>query len=148
MVAHLDLAISLHDSTTGDLLESKRRRTDRSFDEHNAWATYAQFISKPSYAAGDARNLAGFKRLQNTRSIVISSHIADLIIWFPGDSNSDLPNQGLAVAAESQLQKFIDGEPGGYVDVSIWCSDEGLYSTTSPDGRTYEEGPWIPRSIL
>lgn len=71
MVDNLDLAISLHDSETGELLQTKRKRDQRTFDEHNAWATYSQFINKLWWGAGDARNLVAFDRLKTTRGMYV-----------------------------------------------------------------------------
>jgi hypothetical protein len=45
-VDHFELALSLYDDDgSGRLKRTKDEKSKRTFDEHNAWATYSQFIA-------------------------------------------------------------------------------------------------------
>lgn len=51
------------------------------------------------------------------------------------------PPQARASNAQSQLGKYLAGQ-GGSPDVGIYCSDDQMLSTTTPDGMTVLEGTW------
>jgi hypothetical protein len=65
MVKHLDLALSLYeDDGSGALKESKNDRSKRTFDEYNAFASYAIFITRHYFGVdGGDRNKDGLIKL-------------------------------------------------------------------------------------
>lgn len=68
MVEHLDLAINLYrDDDSGELKDEKRTKSLRNFDEHNAFASYTQMVSKIYWHPGHKDNKAGLARLKYTR---------------------------------------------------------------------------------
>lgn len=129
MVEHLNLAISLYDEDgSGNLKQSKAERSQRTFDEQNAWASYNIMISR-IYARNAApnENKEGLDKLKGTRD--------------------------LAETIKSQYEAYREGRSvrwtrGGFPYINIFCSDTELYSATNSAGLTYSEGeyPWtIPR---
>ncbi|KAH6876558.1 hypothetical protein B0T10DRAFT_566774 [Thelonectria olida] len=119
MVDHLDLAISLYeDDGSGELKPDKATRAQRTFDEHNAFASYRMFISNHYTGAGAEGNREGFETLQGTRDL------AKIIL--------------------GQYTNYVDGTPvrwlrGGFPYVNFYCNDADVLSKTDSDGLTYEE---------
>ncbi|KAL2861824.1 hypothetical protein BJX68DRAFT_260626 [Aspergillus pseudodeflectus] len=71
---HLNLALSLYDEDgLGRLKTTKDVRTKGTFDEHNAWATYSQFIAKLKWPDDDenglAKSKAGIEKIKGTRDL-------------------------------------------------------------------------------
>lgn len=128
MVDHLELAISLYDEDgSGRLKESKNDKSKRTFDEHNAFASYAMFITKHYW--GDRlpdspeRNKDGLERLKGTRD--------------------------LASTMVSQYENYLAGQPvrwvrGGFPYITIYCDDGDVLSARNSNGLTYTEGVFLP----
>lgn len=120
MVDHLELAISLYkDDDSGELKPEKASRDLRTFDEHNAFASYVMFVSKIYWGAGDDRNKEGLKTLKGTRD--------------------------LAKTVKSQYEAYQQGKSipwtrGGFPYINIFCDDADVYSEKNSAGLTYTQG--------
>lgn len=126
MIEYLNLVISLYDEDgSGNLKPSKAEKSQRTFDEHNAFALYNVMISG-IYARNAApnENKEGLDKLKGTRD--------------------------LAETIKSQYEAYHEGRSvrwvrGGFPYINVFCADEELYSATNSAGLTYSEGeyPWI-----
>ncbi|RGP69174.1 hypothetical protein FSPOR_4889 [Fusarium sporotrichioides] len=68
MVDHLDLAIGLYrNDGSGELRPEKLASNQRTFDEHNAFATYRAFITNHYAGVNAEGNREGFEKLKYTR---------------------------------------------------------------------------------
>ncbi|CDM27742.1 hypothetical protein DTO013E5_8450 [Penicillium roqueforti] len=119
MVAHLELAISLYNEDgSGNLKASKATRAQRTFDEHNAFASYVMFITKHYFGPDDPRNKNGLEKLKGTRD--------------------------MARTIQSQYANYLAGRPvrwirGGFPYINIYCNDADVYSERDSAGLTYTE---------
>ncbi|KAM0228613.1 hypothetical protein ACHAPO_010585 [Fusarium lateritium] len=69
MVDHLDLAISLYrNDGSGELRPEKLASNQRTFDEHNAFATYRAFITNHYTGVNAEGNREGLEKLKYTRA--------------------------------------------------------------------------------
>ncbi|KAM6517575.1 hypothetical protein FSOLCH5_008539 [Fusarium solani] len=111
MVDHLDLAIGLYrNDGSGELRPDKLTSSQRTFDEHNAFASYRAFISTHYTGANAPGNLEGFETLRGTRK--------------------------LAQTITDQLEKYLNGEPvrwirGGFPYINLYCNDNKVLSRTN-----------------
>jgi hypothetical protein len=124
-VDHLELAISLYDEdSSGRLNRTKDEKSKRSFDEHNAWATYSQFIATLKWPAGTedglAKSKAGPNKIKGTRDF--------------------------AKSLVRQYDNYIAGRSvpwarGGIPYIRIYCNEDDYLSVRDSNGLTYTEGP-------
>lgn len=128
---HLELALSLYNEDgSGRLKESKDNKSKRTFDEHNAFATYSQFISELRWTGDDAaaKNKAGLDKIKVTRD--------------------------LAKSLVKQYDSYIAGQNvpwlrGGIPYARIYCNEEDYLSDRDSQGRTYAEGSFsFPLALL
>ncbi|KAL4739546.1 hypothetical protein BDV11DRAFT_169960 [Aspergillus similis] len=122
-VEHLNLALSLYNEDgSGRLKTTKDDRKKRTFDEHNAWATYSQFIAKLKWPDDDenglAKSKAGIEKIKGTRD--------------------------LAKALVKQYDNYLAGRSvpwtrGGIPYIRIYCDDGDFLSERDSQGRTYTE---------
>ncbi|KAJ4186637.1 hypothetical protein NW767_012603 [Fusarium falciforme] len=119
MVDHLDLAIGLYRSDgSGELRSDKLTSSQRTFDEHNAFASYRAFISTHYTGANAPGNLEGLETLRGTRK--------------------------LAQTITDQLEKYLNGEPvrwirGGFPYINLYCNDNKVLPKTNSNGETYRQ---------
>ncbi|KAL3590843.1 hypothetical protein FPOAC2_13045 [Fusarium poae] len=119
MVDHLDLAIGLYrNDGSGELRPEKLASNQRTFDEHNAFATYRALISNHYTGVNAEGNREGLARLKYTRE--------------------------RAKTISDQLYKYLDGTPvrwtrGGFPYVNFYCNDNQVLARRNSEGRTYTE---------
>ena len=123
-VDHLELAISLYDEDgSGRLKRTKDEKSKRTFDEHNAWATYSQFISNLRWPSdtedGLAKSKAGLKKIKGTRDF--------------------------AKSLVKQYDNYIAGRSvpwtrGGIPYIRIYCNENDYLFVRDSNGLTYTEG--------
>lgn len=121
---HLELALSLYNEDgSGQLKESKDDRSKRTFDEHNAWGTYSQFVSKLKWTDQDVgvkhKAKAGMDKIKVTRDLAKS-----------------LVKQYDNYIAGQNVPWLRDGIPY----IRIYCNEDDYLSDRDSQGRTYAEG--------
>jgi hypothetical protein len=120
MIAHLELLLDLYNPDgSGELRADKADRGGRTFDEHNAIATYSMFVSKIYWGPGDGRNPDGLDRARSTRNT--------------------------AIALLAQYREYAAGtitpyNPNARKDVAIYCDQAEYLSTRDHLGRTWFQG--------
>ncbi|PKY02820.1 hypothetical protein P168DRAFT_283563 [Aspergillus campestris IBT 28561] len=122
-VDHLELAISLYDEDgSGRLKQTKDEKSKRTFDEHNAWATYSQFVSKLRWSSktedGLAKSKTALKKIKGTRDF--------------------------AKSLVKQYDNYMAGRSvpwirGGIPYIRIYCNEEAYLSVRDSNGLTYTE---------
>jgi hypothetical protein len=122
-VDHLELALSLYDEDgSGRLKRTKDEISKRTFDEHNAWATYSQFISTLKWPTDTENGLdkskKGLGKIKGSRD--------------------------LAKSLVKQYDNYIAGRSvpwtrGGIPYIRIYCNEEDYLSVRDSNGLTYTE---------
>jgi hypothetical protein len=123
-VDHLELAISLYDEDgSGRLKRTKDEKPKRTFDEHNAWATYSQFVATLKWSTetedGLAKSKVGLEKIKGTRDF--------------------------AKSLVKQYDNYIAGRSvpwtrGGIPYIRMHCNEDDYLSVRDSNGLTYMEG--------
>lgn len=122
-VDHLELALSLYDEDgSGRLKRTKDEKSKRTFDEHNAWATYSQFVATLKWPAdsedGLAKSKRGLEKIKGSRDF--------------------------ARSLVKQYDNYLAGRSvpwtrGGIPYIRIYCTEDDYLSVRDSNGLTYIE---------
>lgn len=137
MVDYLDIALGLYEPTIpGELKGDKMIEFQRNWDENVAFLTFSNMVGVIYGGPGDQGNIVGQQRLKDYRSE---------FLWVPPhDAITDLTNnQARAATILEQLRNFQSGtsvDRTFYPYITIFCTDEDIFSETNLQGQTFAEG--------